>query len=328
MAQTDKPLFIVGIGASAGGLHALQQLFANMPADSGMAFVVIQHLSPDFKSQMDDLLSSHTTMAIHQVAHNMPLEANNIYLNVSMTQMEIRGGDLLLTEIARNKHVDLPIDVFFKSLAQEVGAQAVGVVLSGTGSDGSEGIRAIHEGGGLVLAQSPDSSQFDAMPQSAVDTGVCDFVLPPQEIPALLLEHAGVERSFGELWRHFLRWAVTVRDLRPGGHVGSVITHPLPLALLALVFARDTGLMPLCAALVPAALAVRLLVRRAMARATDRACGRTTGGRRHAPIPLWCIAAGDMLGFMVYGASLFARSIEWRGARLTTNTQGRISARD
>ena len=190
MAQTDKPLFIVGIGASAGGLHALQQLFANMPADSGMAFVVIQHLSPDFKSQMDDLLSSHTTMAIHQVAHNMPLEANNIYLNVSMTQMEIRGGDLLLTEIARNKHVDLPIDVFFKSLAQEVGAQAVGVVLSGTGSDGSEGIRAIHEGGGLVLAQSPDSSQFDAMPQSAVDTGVCDFVLPPQEIPALLLEHA------------------------------------------------------------------------------------------------------------------------------------------
>ncbi len=147
-------------------------------------------------------------------------------------------------------------------------------------------------------------------------------------VPPLLLEHAGVERSFGELWRHFLRWAVTVRDLRPGGHVGSVITHPLPLALLALVFARDTGLMPLCAALVPAALAVRLLVRRTMARATDRACGRTTGGRRHAPIPLWCIAAGDMLGFMVYGASLFARSIEWRGARLTTNTQGRISARD
>ena len=140
-------------------------------------------------------------------------------------------------------------------------------------------------------------------------------------VPPLLLTHAGAESSLRELWRHFLRWAVTIRDLRPAGHVGSVVTHPLPLALLALVlaglFAEHSGLLPVCVALVAMAIAARLLVAVAMGRACAEA--RT---------PLWCIAAGDMLGFMVYGASLFARKIEWRGARLTMETQGRVTARD
>ncbi len=138
-------------------------------------------------------------------------------------------------------------------------------------------------------------------------------------VPPILLTHAGAEGSLGELWRHFLRWAVTIRDLRPGGHVGSVVTHPLPLALLALIFtgffAGNPGMVVLSALLVVAALAARQMVARAMA----RACGK-------ADTPLWCIAAGDMLGFMVYGASLFARRIEWRGTRLTMTTPGRISA--
>ena len=95
-----------------------------MPADSGMAFVIVQHLSPDFKSQMNDLLSRHTTMPIHQVSDNITLKPNNIYLNISMTQMGVKDGNLLLTHISQTQHVDLPINVFFNSLADEVGAQA------------------------------------------------------------------------------------------------------------------------------------------------------------------------------------------------------------
>ena len=141
-------------------------------------------------------------------------------------------------------------------------------------------------------------------------------------VPPILLEHAGAERTLSELWRHFLRWAVTVRDLRPAGHVGSVVTHPLPLALLALAFAGTRGLMPVCAALVVAALTARGLVARAMtAAARKTACASGAAGT-----PLYCIAIGDILGFMVYGASLFARRIEWRGARLTMTTPGRVTA--
>ena len=141
-------------------------------------------------------------------------------------------------------------------------------------------------------------------------------------VPPILLTHAGVEGSFGELWRHFLRWAVTLRDLRPAGHVGSVVTNPLPLALLALLFEQGTGLMPVCAGLSVAAVAARAMVAQQMERAADKAaCGCGT-----ASPPLWCIAIGDILGFMVYGASLFARKIEWRGTRLAMTTPGRISA--
>ena len=134
-------------------------------------------------------------------------------------------------------------------------------------------------------------------------------------VPPILLEHAGAEASFGELWRHFLRWAVTIRDLRPAGHAGSVVTHPLPLALLAMPFLAGTGAVPALAALAFAAPGARIAVARAMARAS-----------RKSVAPLWCIAAGDILGFMVYGASLFARKIEWRGTRLTLPTPGRIAA--
>ena len=184
-----KALHIVAIGASAGGLQALEQFFDNMPPDSGMAFVVIQHLSPDFKSQMGELLRRNTAMPIRRVEHNLPLEPNHIYLNVSMTQMALKGARLLLTEVSDEQHVELPIDVFFSSLAEEVGPGAIGVILSGTGRDGSEGIRAIHQGGGLALAQSPESAQFEAMPQNAVNTGICDYVLPPGEMPGAILEH-------------------------------------------------------------------------------------------------------------------------------------------
>ena len=181
---------IVGIGASAGGLSALEQFFDNMPSETGMVFVVIQHLSPDFKSLMDDLLSRHTTMPIHRVTNGIELKANSIYLIPPKTHMTVKEEKLYLTERAITPHIELPIDIFLNSLAEDAGERAVGVVLSGTGSDGSRGIVSIHKNGGLVLVQSPESAQFDGMPRNAIATGVCDFILAPDRIPRILVEYA------------------------------------------------------------------------------------------------------------------------------------------
>ncbi len=188
--STIKPSYIVGIGASAGGLAALEQLFAHMPLDSGMAFVVIQHLSPDFKSLMDDLLSRHTKMAIHRVTNGIALSANSIYLIPPKTHMTVKDDRLYLTEKPVSPHVELPIDVFFNSLAEDAGDRAIGIVLSGTGSDGSRGLSAIDKNDGLVIVQSPESAQFDGMPRNAIATGVCKFILAPERIPRILKEYA------------------------------------------------------------------------------------------------------------------------------------------
>ena len=138
---------------------------------------------------MDEILSRHTSMPVQKVADRLALEPNNIYLNISMTQMEVQDNYLLLTQLPQSQHVDLPIDVFFGSLAKQLGARAIGVFLSGTGRDGSEGVEAIHRRGGMVLVQSPASAQFDAMPRSAIETGAGDFVLKPEEMPAMLIKH-------------------------------------------------------------------------------------------------------------------------------------------
>jgi two-component system CheB/CheR fusion protein len=187
--KTRRPRAIVGIGASAGGLEALETFFDHAPADSGLAYVVVQHLSPDFKSLMDELLSRHTKIRIHRVVDGMEVEPNSIYLIPAKKEMIVSGGRLLLTDKDPAQPLTLPIDVFLRSLAQEMGNRAVGVVLSGTGSDGSRGIRAIHEAGGLVFAQDPDTAKFDGMPKSAVDTGVVDYVLPPEQIVGAILHN-------------------------------------------------------------------------------------------------------------------------------------------
>jgi len=189
-SSETSPSHIIGIGASAGGLSALEQFFDNMPPDTGMAFVVIQHLSPDFKSLMDDLLSRHTSMPIYRVTSGIELQANSIYLIPPKTHMTIREEKLFLTEKTISPHVELPIDIFFNSLAEDAGERAVGVVLSGTGSDGSRGIVSINKNGGLVVVQSPESAQFDGMPRNAIATGVCDFILAPDRIPRILVEYA------------------------------------------------------------------------------------------------------------------------------------------
>lgn len=189
--MSQAPAFIVAIGASAGGLSALEQFFDHMPSDSGMAFVVIQHLSPDFKSLMDDLLARHTGMAIHRVTSGMTLEADSIYLIPPKSHMTVSEGKLFLQPQDQKNHPDLPIDVFFSSLAATCGDQAIAVILSGTGSDGSRGIRDIHASGGLVLVQTIDSAQFDGMPRSAFGTGECDLMLDPAAMPEVILHYAG-----------------------------------------------------------------------------------------------------------------------------------------
>jgi two-component system CheB/CheR fusion protein len=190
----SRPLYVVGVGASAGGLEALQRLFERIPVTGEMAFVVVQHLSPDFKSVMDELLTPHTQLHIHRAEDGMLVEPDHIYLMPPRNEMIVSGGRLLLTERDPGKGLSLPIDAFFRSLAEDVGTRAIAVVLSGTGSDGSRGIRSVHEAGGLVIAQTESSAKFDGMPRSAVDTGIVDLVLAPEDIGDTLvkyLEHDG-----------------------------------------------------------------------------------------------------------------------------------------
>ena len=181
---------MVGVGASAGGLDPLVRFFDNLPKDTGMAFVIVQHLSPDFKSLMDELLGRHTELPIHLVEDGMPVEADHVYLIPAKKEMIISGGRLLLSERDRQQELTLPIDMFFRSLAQDCGERAIAIVLSGGGSDGSRGICHVREAGGLVLAQDLDSAQFDGMPRAAIESGVVNETLPPQDMPRLLLEHA------------------------------------------------------------------------------------------------------------------------------------------
>lgn len=188
-ASDETPTYIVGVGASAGGLQAIEAFFDHMPADTGMAFVIVQHLSPDFKSLMDELLARHTEMSIYKVTDRLTVEPNSIYLIPPEQNMALSHGKLLLTEQDSHRGLNLPIDIFFKSLAMDAGKQAICVVLSGTGSDGSRGLVEVNEAGGLVIAQSAESSGFDGMPRAAIATGKTHLISSPDHIPAKILEY-------------------------------------------------------------------------------------------------------------------------------------------
>lgn len=181
--------YVVGIGASAGGLEALERFFENMPVRTGLAFVVVQHLSPDFKSLMDELLARKTDIPIYRAADGMEVQPDAIYLIPPKKDMIIANRRLLLTDRAPEQVVTLPIDHFFRSLAHDLGERAIAIILSGTGSDGSRGIRDVHEAGGLVIVQTPETAKFDGMPNSARQTGAVDLVLPPEAMPAALLQY-------------------------------------------------------------------------------------------------------------------------------------------
>ena len=180
--------FIVAIGASAGGLEALERFFHHCPSRTGAAFVVIQHLSPDHKSMMHDLLGRYTQMAVKVVADGMPIEADKVYLIPPGTVMRIASGHFQLTP--KSPHLlTLPIDIFFNSLAEEQGNRSIGVILSGTGSDGTRGAAAVNAAGGFLLAQEPSDARFDGMPSSVIGTGLVDAVMPAEELGQRVVSH-------------------------------------------------------------------------------------------------------------------------------------------
>jgi two-component system CheB/CheR fusion protein len=184
--RAKAPKLIVGVGASAGGLRALETLFRKMPADSGCAFVVVQHLSPDFRSLMDELLGRQTNIRIHRAEHGMRLEADAIYLNPPKKLLRLASGAIELSDLPSDRQLELPINAFFESLGAGAGPAGVAVVLSGTGTDGSDGVRAVKGAGGLVIVQEPTTAEFDGMPTSAMNTGCADYVLPAEEIPGAI----------------------------------------------------------------------------------------------------------------------------------------------
>ena len=189
-AQVDFP--IVGIGASAGGLAAFQAFFSGMPADAdpGMAFVLVQHLAPDHKSILTELIRRYTRMQVFEVEDGMVVQPNCAYIIPPNRDMAFLNGALQLMEPYVPRGQRLPIDFFFRSLAQDQRERAICIVLSGTGSDGTLGVRAIKGEGGMVMAQNPASTEYDGMPRSAIATGLVDYELPPAEMPAQLIAYA------------------------------------------------------------------------------------------------------------------------------------------
>lgn len=169
---------IVGIGASAGGLHALEEFLGHTPPATGMAFIIVQHLDPTQKTLLPELLQKFTEMPVQEAQQNMPVTPNSVYVIPPNKELRLLDGTLRLDPPEKPRGRRLPIDVLFSSLASACNSQAVAVVLSGMGSDGTLGIQAIHATGGLTLVQQPDTAEFDALPLSAIASGCADIVAP------------------------------------------------------------------------------------------------------------------------------------------------------
>src|SRR5512140_3090135 len=189
---------IVGIGASAGGLGAFEAFFSGMPADKdpGMAFVLVQHLAPDHKSILTELVRRYTRMQVFEATDGVEVQPNCAYIIPPNRDMAFLNGTLQLLEPALPRGQRLPSDLFFRSLAQDQHERAICIVLSGTGSDGTLGVRAIKGEGGMAMAQNPASTEYDGMPRSAIATGLVDYELPPAEMPAQLIAY--VAHAFGK----------------------------------------------------------------------------------------------------------------------------------
>ena len=178
---------IVGIGASAGGLEALEDFFARVPLQSGLAYLVVQHLDPTQKTMLPELLQRVTSLVVQEASEQMRIEANHVYVIAPNTNLSLSQGMLHLTQPAKPRGLRLPINVLFSSLARDQGASAVGVVLSGMGSDGTQGLLALKAVGGLTVVQEPSSAQFDSMPRSAIAAGCADIVALPADMPDSIL---------------------------------------------------------------------------------------------------------------------------------------------
>lgn len=189
VSSKNKAFSIVGIGASAGGLEAIEGFFANTPSDCNVAFVIIQHLSPDYKSIMGSLLEKYTKMKVMVIQDGMKIQPNCIYLNSPTKEVDILNGNLHLTEPDTTRAMRLPIDHFFRSLAADQGEKAVCIVLSGTGTDGTLGLKAIKGAGGMAMVQAEEQARYNNMPRSSIDTGLVDYILPVEKMHTELLKY-------------------------------------------------------------------------------------------------------------------------------------------
>ncbi|HEV8083182.1 MAG TPA: CheR family methyltransferase [Chitinophagaceae bacterium] len=202
-SDTDKPkilsknLFpVVGVGASAGGLEAFKKLVKAIPEKSGMAYILVQHLHPDHSSSLPEILQRETNIPVNEISDNVKVEPDNVYIIPSNKMLVATDGVLQLSPRPPKDHKNMPIDMFFSSLAEVHQSHAIGIVLSGTGADGTIGLQNIKGQGGITFAQDIESAAYDAMPQSAINAEVVDFILPPEKMPQQLLE---LNRTFNIL---------------------------------------------------------------------------------------------------------------------------------
>ena len=187
----DAPFPIVAVGASAGGLDAFRRFLEAVPESSGMAFLLIQHLDPNHESVMADLLDRHSRMPVRSAADDMRIAPDTVYVIPSNCYLRVVDLTIMLERPVAQRGVRMPIDYCFRSLAETLHERAVGIILTGTGSDGTAGLREIKATGGLTLVQDPETADYDGMPRSAIGAGVADFVAPIAEMPGLLARYAG-----------------------------------------------------------------------------------------------------------------------------------------
>ncbi len=188
--ETGETYFpVVGIGASAGGLEALEIFLKNVPAECGIAFVIVQHLDPTHKGIMVELLQRVTAIPVVQVSDRLRIEPDHVYVIPPNKDMSLLHGILHLLDPVEPRGLRLPIDFFFRSLADDLQQQSIGVILSGMGSDGTLGLRAIKEKGGGIFVQDPSSAKFDGMPRSAIDACQADVIAPVEELPAKIIAY-------------------------------------------------------------------------------------------------------------------------------------------
>lgn len=189
---------VVGIGASAGGLSAIEQFFSSIPKDAstGMAFIVLQHMAPDYRSMLSDIIRRYTEMEVFDVKDGMTVRQDTVYVLPPNKDMIITEGVLHLVQPAEPRGHRMPIDSFLRTLAQDQEEYAVAIILSGTGSDGTQGVRDIKAHGGMVMVQNPEFSEYNGMPHSAIETGMADYILKPEEMPVHLCDY--VSHIFGE----------------------------------------------------------------------------------------------------------------------------------
>ncbi len=190
LQKTSNDFCVVGVGASAGGLEAFQAFLGAIPEESGMAYVLVQHLDPNHVSQLPEILKRSTKLPVREISNEVKVERNHVYVIPSNKMLIANDGVLELSPRPTRTEtgLNLPVDLFLSTLAEVYMSHAIGVVLSGNGSDGSQGLKAIKDHGGFTFAQDAESAVHDGMPQSAIEAGMVDFVLKPEEMPKKIME--------------------------------------------------------------------------------------------------------------------------------------------